>query len=63
MLIPDRPLATISPARSCHLPAHYKAPKLLRLLSYEGITGATVVPGYAGVTRSLEEWRLWDIGA
>ncbi len=37
-----------------------EAPKLLRLLSYEGITGATVMPGYVGVTRSLEEWRLWD---
>src|SRR5260370_24708062 len=34
------------------------APKLLRLLSYQGIEGATMFPGYDGVVRSLRERAL-----
>jgi FRG domain len=36
------------------------APELLRLLSDEGITGATMFPGHDGVVRALREQRLWD---
>lgn len=37
-----------------------EAPKLLRLLSYEGVTAATIYPGYEGVVRAMEERSLWD---
>jgi hypothetical protein len=36
------------------------APRLLRLLSYEGIDGSSMFPGYEGVVRSLKEHVLWD---
>jgi hypothetical protein len=36
------------------------APKLLRLLSYDGIDGSSMFPGYDGVVRSLRERVLWD---
>jgi hypothetical protein len=36
------------------------AARLLRLLSYSGINGASMFPGYAGVVRSLKEEALWD---
>lgn len=39
---------------------HSCAPKLLRLLSHEGVGGATMFPGYDGVVRSLRERALWD---
>jgi len=38
-----------------------KAPRLLRLLAYEGVSGNTLFPGFDGVRRGLEEKRLWDI--
>jgi hypothetical protein len=37
-----------------------EAPKLLRLLSYEGVTAATVFPGYEGVVLAMQERALWD---
>jgi FRG domain-containing protein len=37
-----------------------EAPKLLRLLSYEGIDGASMFPGVDGVVRALREQALWD---
>ena len=37
-----------------------EAPKLLRLLANEGVTGATMYPGYDGVVRGLREEALWD---
>jgi hypothetical protein len=43
----------LSAPRSC-------APRLLRLLSYDGIDGSSMFPGYEGVVRSLKERALWD---
>ena len=37
-----------------------EAPRLLRLLHYEGIDGASIYPGLGGVVTSLREKRLWD---
>lgn len=38
-----------------------EAPRLLRLLANEGVTGATMFPGYDGVVRGLREEALWDV--
>ncbi|MGD0679395.1 MAG: FRG domain-containing protein [Polyangiaceae bacterium] len=38
-----------------------EAPKLLRLLSYEGIDGASMFPGADGVVRAMRERALWDV--
>jgi FRG domain len=45
--------------------AHFTLPsteagKLLRLLHYEGISAATLFPGYQGAADSLAERALWD---
>jgi FRG domain-containing protein len=37
-----------------------EAPKLLRLLSYEGVDGAAMFPGADGVVRAMRERSLWD---
>jgi hypothetical protein len=37
-----------------------EARKLLRLLSYEGIDGASMFPGADGVVRAMRERALWD---
>jgi hypothetical protein len=37
-----------------------EAPKLLRLLSYEGVDGASMFPGVDGVVRAMRENALWD---
>lgn len=37
-----------------------EAGTLLRLLSYEGITGATMFPGVDGVVKAMHETALWD---
>lgn len=37
-----------------------EAPKLLRLLSYEGISGESMFPGPDGVVRAMKERALWD---
>ena len=37
-----------------------EAPKLLRLLAYEGVTGASLFPGADGVVKSMRERALWD---
>jgi PII-like signaling protein len=37
-----------------------EAGKVLRLLHQEGISGATVFPGFKGVVESINETRLWD---
>jgi hypothetical protein len=47
------------PLRRITLPAT-EAPKLLRILSYEGIDGASMFPGVGGVVRSMRELPLWD---
>lgn len=36
------------------------APTLLRLLAYEGVTGASMFPGHLGVVRAMKEQALWD---
>jgi hypothetical protein len=38
-----------------------EAPKLLRLLAYEGISGSTMFPGYDGVVRGMKEEAIWDV--
>ena len=37
-----------------------EAPKLLRLLADEGITGASMYPGADGVVKAMREEALWD---
>lgn len=37
-----------------------EAPKLLRLLAYEGVDAATVFPGLHSVAEALRETQLWD---
>jgi len=37
-----------------------EAPRLLRLLAEEGIDGASMFPGPAGVVRAMRERTLWD---
>jgi hypothetical protein len=37
-----------------------EAPKLLRILYYEGVSAATIFPGYSGVAEALWEAGLWD---
>jgi hypothetical protein len=37
-----------------------QAPRLLRLLALEGITGSSMFPGTDGVVRALRERALWD---
>lgn len=37
-----------------------EAPKLLRLLSYEGVDGARMFPGADGVARAMKELARWD---
>jgi hypothetical protein len=38
-----------------------QAGRLLRLLALDGVSAATVFPGYAGVVTSLEEEALWEL--
>ncbi len=38
-----------------------QAPKLLRLVAHEGVSGATMFPGYEGVVKGLREKALWDM--
>lgn len=45
--------------RRLMLPAT-EAPRLLRLLALEGITGASMFPGPDGVVRAMRERTLWD---
>jgi hypothetical protein len=47
------------PLRRIMLPVS-EAPKLLRLLSQEGINGASMFPGADGVVRGMREKALWD---
>ena len=37
------------------------APTLLRLLSYEGVDGSSMFPGYDGVVKAMRERARWDI--
>ena len=37
-----------------------EAPRLLRLLAYEGISASSLYPGHAGIAQALRERRLWD---
>lgn len=37
-----------------------EAPRLLRFLSYEGVTGASMFPGPNGVVKAMQEVTLWD---
>jgi hypothetical protein len=37
-----------------------EAPRLLRLLAFQGVDAATVFPGFDGVVKALEERRLWE---
>lgn len=54
---PNRQVSPIM--RRLSLP-HAEAPKLLRLLSYEGVTGGSMFPGYDGIVRSIREQVRWD---
>lgn len=51
--------ANASALRKLTLP-YSEAPRLLRLLAREGISGATLYPGYAGAAKLTEERTLWD---
>lgn len=48
------------PLMRCMRLPQRQAPKLLRLLAYEGVTGSTMFPGYEGVIRGMREEALWD---
>ena len=37
-----------------------EAPRLLRLLAFEGIDAAAVFPGFDGVVKALGERNLWE---
>jgi hypothetical protein len=37
-----------------------EAPRLLRLLAFQGVDAATVFPGFDGVVKALDERRLWE---
>lgn len=50
---PSPPMRMLTVARSC-------APKLLRLLSYEGVSASSMFPGFGGVVRAMKEEALWD---
>lgn len=39
---------------------HAEARKLIRFLAIEGVSAATIFPGYAGVVQSIDEQRYWD---
>jgi hypothetical protein len=39
---------------------HSEAPRLLRLLSHEGVDGASMFPGADGVVRAMRERVVWD---
>jgi len=39
-----------------------EAPKLLRFLADEGVSAASVFPGYGGITEAVFEHSLWDEG-
>jgi len=49
----------VAPLRRIMLPVS-ETKKLLRLLSYEGVTGASMFPGADGVVRAMREMVLWD---
>jgi hypothetical protein len=38
-----------------------EAPRLLRLLSHEGVDGAAMFPGTDGVVRGMRERAMWDV--
>ena len=60
-----RPLDTIIAERqSAQMLLHFtlpigQAPVLLRLLAKEGVSGASLFPGYAGVAEGMQEERYW----
>ena len=54
------PNAVGRPIMRCLRLPQREAPKLLRLLAYEGVTGSTMFPGYEGVVRAMKEEVLWD---
>jgi hypothetical protein len=53
------PFSVASALMKASLPVA-EAPKLLRLLAYEGITGESLFPGADGVVRAMRERALWD---
>jgi hypothetical protein len=52
--VPRPWMRKLTAPRSC-------APKLLRMLAAQGITGAKMFPGHEGVVRAIRERALWDI--
>jgi FRG domain len=54
------PNAIPRPLMRCLRLPQRDAPQLLRLLAYEGVTGATTFPGYEGVVRAMKEEALWN---
>jgi hypothetical protein len=60
-----RPLdAIIAERPSAQMLLHFTlpidhAPVLLRLLAKEGVSAASLFPGYAGVDKSMQEERYW----
>jgi len=40
---------------------YFQAPALLRRLATEGISAASIYPGYDGVLKSLQETTMWDL--
>ena len=64
-LVDRRPLDVIvNERRSAQVLVHFllpieQSPVLLRLLAKEGVSGASLFPGYAGVAAGMHEERYW----
>ena len=55
----ERQSLPLQPLLKVTLPTS-QGPELLRRLASEGVSAATIFPGYAGVKQSLDEQALWD---
>jgi len=60
-LCSDELYRTYRPTLRKITPPTTAAGKLLRLLSYEHVTAASIYPDYAGVVRAMKEEALWDL--
>jgi len=55
-----QPYEILAPLMRSFIAPVAEARKLLRLLAYEGVDGASVFPGYEGVVRAMKERAFWD---
>jgi hypothetical protein len=48
------------PLMHCFTLDRAQAPKLLEVLAYEGVSAATIFPGYEGVVQGMKERTFWE---